>query len=924
VKATIGVGNRWTLTTMDGLGRTIKVEQGDSGGTTKSIVDTEYDSCACSPLGKVKRVSQPYAPGGTIYWTTYTYDGLGRTTSVSLPGGTGTTSYVYQGNTTTVTDPAGKWKKFTTDAMGNLTKVTEPNPAGGTDLDSNYTYDMFNHLKQVSMTRGSTTQNRTFVYDTNTQLLLSVTHPESGQTSYTYNSDGTVATKIDAKNQKIVYTYDSYKRVTQVQRYPVSTGTENLCQRIYFYYDTDPFDPTNLYQFLQNGWGRLTALEWYVPPGTTCTATDQSNGRRFIERYSYTSGGLVTKKRLYAQTGYTWPGAAGSFNAGDPNYMEAVYTYDNEGKMTSVKYPGDNNGSGPGRKYTYTFDTMGRANKLTDDQATPVDWAKNGLYGPAGEMTSLDYFKATGQYYTEARTYNSRLQLTQLRAYYTTTDSLNMQYVYSATQNNGQISQSIDTVSGETIDYTYDSLNRLITAATTGPQWGLSFTYDGFGNRTNQTVTKGSGPSNTVAISGTTNRITTAGYGYDSNGNMTTMPYGSGSMTLTYDIENRLTQAVNTNGTELYSYDSGNRRVYQKLASGTEQVFFYGVNGDRLKTYQLLANNQFSVTHTNIYFAGRLLRQDSTTTFIDRLGSVRNTSRFYPYGEEQGSGTIPDKFATYYRDSNTGLDYAQNRYYSSSLGRFTTPDPYASARLTNSGSWNRYGYVTDDPINKRDPTGLDEDEEDDEPRPGRFRWEDVPTFTTHMFQDEGPRDKCSDIADLDDTTTDRGLLTRLIFSEGTNAKAFGGYTEPYYNERYAIAAAVYNRTEYSRGSGPYRGFVGRDVGNPTLSDVIGSRGLPKAQQQFAGYSYNDKTANVDISQPIQNRINRALNSRPDSADCLNLLAAIHVATYFKPEYDPFGKGNTFAFRTRGRGGPGGSFVGLPDIPGSGNVFFGLE
>ena len=64
------------------------------------------------------------------------------------------------------------------------------------------------------------------------------------------------------------------------------------------------------------------------------------------------------------------------------------------------------------------------------------------------------------------------MQLIGVRDYYGATDSLNMQYVYSSTQNNGQISQAIDAVSGETINYTYDSLNRLIAASTSGPQWG--------------------------------------------------------------------------------------------------------------------------------------------------------------------------------------------------------------------------------------------------------------------------------------------------------------------------------------------------------------------------------------------------------------------------------------------------------------------
>jgi hypothetical protein len=97
---------------MDGFGWTVKVETGDGGGT-KTIVDTQYDPCACTALGKVNQVSRPYAPGGTVYWTVYGYDALGRTLSVAQPSSTGTTSYLYEGNTVKVTDPAGKWKKFT-------------------------------------------------------------------------------------------------------------------------------------------------------------------------------------------------------------------------------------------------------------------------------------------------------------------------------------------------------------------------------------------------------------------------------------------------------------------------------------------------------------------------------------------------------------------------------------------------------------------------------------------------------------------------------------------------------------------------------------------------------------------------------------------------------------------------------------------
>ena len=77
--------------------------------------------------------------------------------------------------------------------------------------------------------------------------------------------------------------------------------------------------------------------------------------------------------------------------------------------------------------------------------------------------------------------------------------SLNLQYNYSATQNNGKIVSQQDAVSGEQIVYTYDALNRLATAVTADngsvPQWGQSYHYDGFGNLTDQNVIKGTAPT---------------------------------------------------------------------------------------------------------------------------------------------------------------------------------------------------------------------------------------------------------------------------------------------------------------------------------------------------------------------------------------------------------------------------------------------
>src|SRR5208283_5854851 len=86
-------------------------------------------------------------------------------------------------------------------------------------------------------------------------------------------------------------------------------------------------------------------------------------------------------------------------------------------------------------------------------------------------------------------------------------------------------------------------------------------------------------------------------------------------------------------------------------------------------------------------------------------------SSAYPFGDEiTSTSNDREKFATYTRDSYTGLDYAKQRYFASTYGRFNTADPYmASAKGANNpndpGTWNRYAYVAGDPVNRVDPTG---------------------------------------------------------------------------------------------------------------------------------------------------------------------------------------------------------------------------
>jgi RHS repeat-associated protein len=513
------------------------------------------------------------------------------------------------------------------------------------------------------MPRGANTQTRTFNYiDPATNqpgaFLRSATNPENGTVSYTYNSNGTLASKTDAKNQQLTYQYDNYNRLTSVTW--ANGGPQVL--RTYIY-DTNSLDGS----FTTYGAGRLVAVQ----NAQFLSAGGSGPSVQFIEMLSYSQAGQPIKKRLQVNE-----------NTKIAN-LDATYTYDNEGKMTSVNYPATYFGAGP--TYTYSFDSMHRPVALTDQ--TSFQAVSNAQYNASNQLTSMSYY-----FFSETRQYNSLNQLTNLNG---------ITYNYPTGANNGKISSQV--VSGETISYQYDSLNRLASAAGSG--WAENYGYDGFGNLVSKTPTAGSPPTLSIAVDPATNRI--IGQFYDANGNQQ-------SLTYTYDVENRIVGAAGVQ----YAYDSQNKRIWKGTIDingnlSAQEAYFYGVDGQKLGTYALNLSTNLTCTPSNlaVYFgAKRVGTIDGTggsSAFVtDRLGSHGS---YYPYGEEKTTPLPNDevKFATYTRDSATGLDYADQRYYSSQFGRFLSPDPHdGSAVPKDPGGWNRYDYVGNDPVNFGDPSGL--------------------------------------------------------------------------------------------------------------------------------------------------------------------------------------------------------------------------
>ena len=155
----------------------------------------------------------------------------------------------------------------------------------------------------------------------------------------------------------------------------------------------------------------------------------------------------------------------------------------------------------------------------------------------------------------------------------------------------------------------------------------------------------------------------------------------------TYDVENRLVAIVGTWSSPTACYSL---RSLQQAGSGEatgrtpeawartedEITVLWSITGQKLATYNVTTSGSTiyaTQSATNYYFGAKLIKNNNGWVYADRLGSI---GKFYPYGIERPSATTngTETFTGYFRDSETGNDYADQRYISPGYGRFVTPD----------------------------------------------------------------------------------------------------------------------------------------------------------------------------------------------------------------------------------------------------------
>ncbi len=108
----------------------------------------------------------------------------------------------------------------------------------------------------------------------------------------------------------------------------------------------------------------------------------------------------------------------------------------------------------------------------------------------------------------------------------------------------------------------------------------------------------------------------------------------------------------------------------------------------------------------------------SPRVITDQNEVVTNRKDFSAFGEETISAqrtaglkyqpdNIRQDYTGYEKDDESGLEFAQARYYNPTHGRFTSVDPLtASASMKNPQTFNRYSYVLNSPYKFVDPLGL--------------------------------------------------------------------------------------------------------------------------------------------------------------------------------------------------------------------------
>ena len=681
---TVQDGAPTTIQRLDAFGRASVTATRMLDGDYSHVVN-EYDT-----LGRLTWTTEPLISGQAMWvYTTFLYDGLGRMMKKIVPKqgedgrGDMVTTYSYAGRTTGIqvcgsNDAPGGANCLnlgrTTDSLGRYVETRDAQNGR-----TRFWYEANGNVAAIEDANSVVTKA---AYNAIGQRT-GVTDPNQGAWSFVYDALGEVTGQTDARGIATSMSYDKLGRPTGRTASVDVTG-DNVADTVA---DSWTYDPTNA-------------------KGAPATQSRTINGS--TERSTTTSYDTLARP---IQTSVTQALTAGTGTYTLRTKYDSYY-----GRPVGQEFPN-------GEAVQQLYSVYGHA-LAEKDPGTGTEYRRTNAVNGRGQSTQETFgngvvLNATYQFQTG--------QVTGITYSSGATTLRQLGYGYDVF---GNLKRQSLNAGASREDYTYDQLQRLVSAIRSGAASGtVNYGYDAVGNLTKKSdfsantanayvYTGGScgGGANAVkSVSLAAGGSRT--YCYDANGNLTS---DSAGLAIAYDHQNLPTKATRgaqtdwfrygADGQRTRSWGSDGARVYlpgyeHRTDTGETKVYVgdYAVISktgstrkveyllkDRLGSVDAVANSTGAITETRGYDAFGKPRDGSWNDLSPaKIASTQVT---------------PKGFTQHEHLNQLELIHMNGRVYDYGLGRFTGVDPFVQFPL-NSQSLNPYSYILNNPMSGTDPTG---------------------------------------------------------------------------------------------------------------------------------------------------------------------------------------------------------------------------
>ena len=471
-------------------------------------------------------------------------------------------------------------------SSGQLTSITDPN---GFSTLLGYSSG------KLSTVTDSSSRTLTFAYGTN-GLVSSVTDPLSRVTHYSYDSSGNLTSVTDPLGKVTSFTYGTNHLLLTMTFPNGQSGGSHVGTDVVNTYNSSGQVLTQTDQL-----GNITTFAYtgnnFSLTGGTTTITDP-NGN--VEVQDYLNGILQSLTKGYGtSSAATWtynydPITLGTASTTDPNGNTTSATYDASGNLISKT-------NALGKTTTFTYNSFGEQTCMAQPlAANPCSSLTPPSAITAGTATIVPPSSAPPAYVTYSE-YDTDGKL----IYQTTGD-----YTPSGTLTQVRTSYRLYNGQSVTLGTTNDSCTTSapsteLPCATINPDGVVTqLTYDSRGDLTSKSTTY---PSKTT-------------YGYDTDGEQTSMTTPDGN----------LTGANAANFTTTYVYNSGGQLTSETQGGGTgstvtARTTSYGYDGDGNTTSVTDARGYATTTAFNANDEPTLVTNplgNATLTCYDGVGNV--------------------------------------------------------------------------------------------------------------------------------------------------------------------------------------------------------------------------------------------------------------------------------------------------------------